>query len=67
MPEWLTGVLATIMEATQDMGFARRGSNPRLVGSAAIYQSLVMIYVSYIILHYYFKFTPAPSKLVPYI
>ena len=39
MPEWLTGVLATILEAIQDMGFARRGSNPRLVESAAICKS----------------------------
>lgn len=50
MPEWLTGVLATNLEATQDMGFARRGSNPRLVESAAIFESQVMIYVSYIII-----------------
>ena len=40
------GVLATTLEATQDMGSARRGSNPRLVETAAIYESLVMMNVS---------------------
>lgn len=68
MPEWLTGDLAiNTIKATQVMGSARQGSIPCLVDFATICQSLVMIYVSYIILHYYFKFTSAPSKLVPYI
>lgn len=70
MPEWLMGDLAKRyirVKAIQVMGSARQGSIPCLVAPiTAICQSLVMIYVSYIIIDTTSNLLSL-SKLVPYI